>query len=130
MTLNVLIVDDSATMRSMLVKTLQMSGLPLGTVSQASNGKEGLELLDREWVDIVFLDINMPVMSGMEMIESMRKKPELVNTPIIVVSTESSQTRIEEVQSKGVKFIHKPFTPERVREIVQSIVGDPQDASA
>ena len=130
MTLNVLIVDDSATMRSMLVKTLQMSGLPLGTVSQASNGKEGLELLDREWVDIVFLDINMPVLSGMEMIESMRKKPELVNTPIIVVSTESSQTRIEEVQSKGVKFIHKPFTPERVREIVQSIVGDPQDASA
>jgi len=130
MTLNVLIVDDSATMRSMLVKTLQMSGLPLGTVSQASNGKEGLELLDREWVDIVFLDINMPVMSGMEMIESMRKKPELVNTPIIVVSTESSQTRNEEVQSKGVKFIHKPFTPERVREIVQSIVGDPQDASA
>ena len=128
MALNVLVVDDSATMRSMVTRTLEMTGLPMGKVHQAANGREGLEVLEREWVDIVFVDINMPVMGGMEMIDAVRKKPECAHLPIVVISTESSQTRIEEVQSKGVRFIHKPFTPECVREVMQELTGVLQDA--
>jgi two-component system, chemotaxis family, chemotaxis protein CheY len=128
MALNLLIVDDSATMRQMVSRTLQMSGLPVGTVHQASNGREGLDLLEHEWIDLVFVDINMPVMNGMEMIDAVRAKPAFADLPIVVISTESSETRIEEVRSRGVKFIHKPFTPERVREIVQSMVGVIQNA--
>lgn len=123
MSLNVLLVDDSSTMRAMVARTLAMSGLSLGAVHQASNGREGLDVLDREWVDLVLVDINMPVMNGLEMIGELRRKPELAKLPVIVVSTESSQTRIQQVQAQqGVCFIHKPFTPETVREVIEQLV--------
>ncbi|HOW17862.1 MAG TPA: response regulator [Phycisphaerae bacterium] len=123
MALNVLIVDDSATMRHMVARTLQMSGLALGNVAEATNGREGLDVLEREWIDVIFVDINMPVMGGIEMIDAVRRKPELANLPIVVISTESSQTRIEEVRRRGVRFVHKPFTPECVREVIQDLTG-------
>ncbi|HSW47303.1 MAG TPA: response regulator [Phycisphaerae bacterium] len=130
MALNVLIVDDSATMRSMVARMLTMSGLPVGKVHQAGNGKEGIEMLEREWVDIVFADINMPVLSGLDMIRYIREHPHLDNLPIVVISTESSEERIKEVQRLGVQFIHKPFTPEQVRAVVQSMLGGLPNATA
>jgi two-component system chemotaxis response regulator CheY len=129
MALNVLIVDDSATMRRMVARTLEMSGLALGNVAEAANGREGLEIVDREWIDVLFVDINMPVMGGIEMIDAIRARPELANLPIVVISTESSQTRIEEVRRKGVRFVHKPFTPECVREVIQDLTGVTQHAT-
>ncbi|MBN1491465.1 MAG: response regulator [Phycisphaerae bacterium] len=128
MALNILVVDDSATTRTMVARTLAMGGVPIGQVHQASNGREGLDTLDRERIDIVFVDINMPVMNGIEMIDTLRQKPELAAMPIVVISTESSETRIDEVRRKGVEFIHKPFTPERVHEVMQSLLGEFQHA--
>jgi two-component system chemotaxis response regulator CheY len=127
MGLNILIVDDSSTMRSMVRKTLRMSGIPINGLYDAENGKEGLEVLEREHIDMVMLDINMPVMGGLEMVDRMRNNPDLENVPIVVVSTESSSTRIEEIQEKGLVFIHKPFRPEKVREIISNLIGDYQN---
>jgi len=128
MPLNLLIVDDSATMRRMVSRTLQMSGLPVGQIHEAANGREGLDALERVSVDVVFVDINMPVMNGMEMIDAVRKDPRWAHLPVVVISTESSETRIEDVRRRGVQFIHKPFTPERVREVVQSLLKETQHA--
>ena len=61
MSLNVLIVDDSAVMRSMLAKTLHVAGVDIGEIHQASNGQEGMEVLGERWIDLVLVDINMPV---------------------------------------------------------------------
>lgn len=69
MALNVLVVDDSAVMRGIIIKTLRLSGLPLSDVHQAANGEEGLKMLDQHWVDLVMVDINMPVMNGEEMLD-------------------------------------------------------------
>jgi two-component system chemotaxis response regulator CheY len=123
MSLNVLIVDDSAVMRAMILKTMRMAGLPLGEVYQAANGQEGLEALDAHWIDLVIADINMPVMNGEEMIKSLRQNPDTSQTPVVVVSTEGSQTRIERLNRMGVKFVHKPFTPEIIRDTVMEITG-------
>lgn len=123
MSLNVLVVDDSGVARTMIAKTLQLAGLPLGEVHQAANGQEGLAQLEKHWVDVVFVDINMPVMNGEEMIERIRANPAWQDLPLVVVSTEGSQTRIERLQQKGAKFVHKPFTPETVRELVQEMTG-------
>ena len=123
MPLNVLIVDDSSVMRAMIIKTIRMSGLDLGEVYQAGNGQEGLDAARDNWVDLVVADINMPVMNGEEMIDQMRSDPDLADLPTIVISTEGSVTRIERLESKGVKFIHKPFTPEIIRDSIQALTG-------
>jgi len=123
MALNILVVDDSIVMRAMIIKSLHMADLPLGEVHQASNGKEGLEFLEEHWINLVLVDINMPVMNGEEMVTALREKPETRDLPVIVVSTEGSQTRIERLEGKGAIFIHKPFTPETVREVVARITG-------
>ncbi len=68
MALNVLVLDDSAVMRAIIIKTLKLTGLPLGGIHEAANGKEGLEVLDANWVDLALVDINMPVMTGEEFI--------------------------------------------------------------
>jgi len=123
MALNVLVVDDSAVMRSMVIKVLKMSGVPLGELREAANGQEGLEVLGEHWIDLVIVDINMPVMTGEEMVDRIRSIPEYLDLPVIVVSTEGSQTRIEKLIEKGVKFIHKPFAPETIREAIKDLTG-------
>ena len=118
MGINILIVDDSSVMRTMILKTLRMSGLSLGDVYGASNGVEGLEILGRQWTDLVILDINMPVMNGEEMMIRMKANPETRDIPVIVISTEGSKTRIEDLEKMGAKFIRKPFTPEIIRDTI------------
>jgi len=123
MAINILIVDDSAVMRAMILKTMRMTDLPLGETYQAANGQEGLDVLNQHWIDLVVVDINMPVMGGEEMIDRMQENPDTKEIPIVVVSTEGSKTRIERLQHKGAKFIHKPFSPEIIRDTVRDITG-------
>jgi two-component system chemotaxis response regulator CheY len=124
MNLNVLVVDDSETVRLIIAKALRIAEVPISAIHEASNGKEALEILEKNWIDIVLTDINMPVMSGIEMIEKMFKDGLLKTIPVIVVSTEGSTTRIEEFKSMGIKaFIHKPFTPEIIKSVVLDVLG-------
>ena len=123
MEFNVLVVDDSAVMRAMVIKTLRLSGLALGEIYQASNGQEGLLVLDNKWIDLLLVDINMPIMNGEEMIDRIRSNPEYANLAIVVVSTESSETRINAYAKKGAGFVHKPFTPETLKQEVMQITG-------
>lgn len=123
MSFNILIVDDSAAMRSIIGKTLRLSGLPLGEIHQAKNGAEALEVLEENWVDLALVDINMPIMDGITLINRVRANPDTEDLSIIVVSTESSETQIASLLEKGVEFIHKPFTPETLRETVFGITG-------
>jgi two-component system, chemotaxis family, chemotaxis protein CheY len=122
MAINVLIVDDSAVMRAMILKSLRMTGLELGDTYQAANGQEGLDLLNGNWIDLVIADINMPVMNGEEMIDRMRESPETADIPIVVISTEGSKARLERLEQKGAAFIHKPFTPEKIRDTIKTLM--------
>ena len=125
MSLNVLVVDDSQTVRAVVAKTLRLTGAPIGEIFMAENGVEGLEVLRNQWVDLVLSDINMPIMGGVEMIERMKQDNVLKTIPVVVVSTEGSKTRMDELISKGVRaYIRKPFTPEAIRGIIDEIVGE------
>jgi len=123
MSLNVLVVDDSSVVRAMIIKTLHMADIPTGEILQAANGREGLDILESHSVDLLYADTNMPVMNGEEMIEQIRANPNWQDTAIIVVATEGSQTRIERLREYGAEFVHKPFSPEMIREMVQAITG-------
>ena len=124
MAVNILIVDDSGVMRSMIAKTIRLSGLALGEIHQAGNGQEGLDVLSQSWIDLVIADINMPVMNGEEMIDRMLEDPDLQDVPIVVVSTEGSKTRVKRLQNKAIRFIHKPFTPEAIRDTIKDFLGE------
>ena len=112
-----MIVDDSATMRKIVMRTVKMSGLDFDRTEEAGNGVEALEKLGAGSVDIMLCDVNMPEMSGTELVKEVRKLPDCESTKIIMVSTESSQELIDGVMADGANgFITKPFTPEKFQE--------------
>jgi two-component system, chemotaxis family, chemotaxis protein CheY len=126
MAYNILIVDDSKTIRSILVKTLRLTNLEINQIFEAANGKEGLECLQGNWIDLVLTDLNMPVMTGIELVNAMEADGLLKNIPVIVVSTDGSTTRIDELKSKGVReYIRKPFTPEAIGSIIDKVMEVP-----
>ncbi len=121
---NILVVDDSKTVRSMIRKTLDLGGVAVGALREAANGREALEILRAEWIDLVFADINMPVMTGLEMVERMGQEGLLATVPVVIVTTEGSATRVEQLKAKGIRaYVRKPFTPELLRGVVEEVLG-------
>ena len=126
MSLNVLVVDDSDVVRAVIRKTFRLAKIPFDKLFEAANGKEALDILGGNRVDLIFADINMPVMSGIEMIEKMSEDGLLKTIPVVVVSTEGSATRMGQLKQKGVcAYIRKPFTPEAIRNVVGDVTGVP-----
>ena len=115
--MRVLLIDDSSTMRKIQKRALGEIGIT--DIEEAENGLVGLEKLKADGFNysFVMLDMNMPEMSGTELVKEVRKLPECENTKIIMVSTESSQELIDGVMADGANgFITKPFTPEKFQE--------------
>jgi len=124
MAYSILIVDDSNTVRAAILKTLKMTRLPFEKIMQASDGAEALTLLNQHWFDIVLSDIHMPHMDGVCLVEHMNRDPALSSTPVIIISTEGSQTRIEQLKKKGISgYLRKPFTPEAIRDAIVEVLG-------
>jgi two-component system chemotaxis response regulator CheY len=127
MAVNVLIVDDSPAMRSLIGRILQLSGLELGSRFEAGNGHEALSVLKQEWVDVILTDINMPGMNGEQLMEALEGDDELKSVPVIVVSTDGTDARIHRLCSMGARgYIRKPFRPETLRNEVQKVLGGGQ----
>ncbi len=124
MSYTILIADDSAIVRTMVKKAVAMAGLDVGQVHEAANGKEALAVLGRTWIDVVFADINMPEMTGTELVRHMKADPALASTPVVIVSSEQSQIRIDELKAWGARaYLKKPFRPEQFREVVENLLG-------
>ncbi len=108
--INILIVDDSSTMRKLIKKSLESIGYGKN-IQEASNGLEGLKLIEKdESINCVFLDINMPIMSGFEMLHQLKEKEIYDRVDVILASTEIltlGESYIDELNVTGV--IPKPF---------------------
>ena len=126
--INVLVVDDSETVRNIIIKVLGLSGVETQRIHEAGNGQEGLEVLCAESIDLVFSDINMPVMNGPEMIDRMKADEGFKGIPVVVVTTDGSLRRMADLKEKGVNaIIRKPFTPEQIRNVVQKVLRGGDD---
>ena len=124
MSCNLLIVDDSPILRAAIKKVVKLAGLEEDRIFEAGNGKEALELMSTIWVDMVLLDLNMPVMNGEEFAQELRKQPELEDVAVVVVSTESNEDRLNRMRDLGVvEVLHKPFEPEDLRKIIVHNLG-------
>jgi two-component system chemotaxis response regulator CheY len=117
----VLAVDDSVSMRQMVTFTLQRAGYQ---VIQAGDGVEALAKAKVRPVNLVLTDQNMPKMDGLTLIASLRRLQEYRGTPILVLTTESS----DEMKAKGraagaTGWLVKPFDPKRLVEVVRKVIG-------
>lgn len=125
MAFNVLIVDDSSSMRAVIKKTIRVSGFNVGQYLEASNGAEALDVLSREWVDLVLTDINMPRMDGLELIREMKNDELFRSIPVVMVTTEGSETRVKESMELGARgYIKKPFKPQQIKAMLGDIMGE------
>ena len=120
MSLDVLVVDDSPVMRRMVRRNLDLTGFELGEVREAKNGRDALDQLGEACVDLALVDVNMPVMNGIELIHAMKADARRCSVPVVVVSSEASAQRREEFTALGVGYVRKPFTPE---DLVEAVIG-------
>lgn len=123
MAFNILVVDDSSVMRSLIIQTIKLSSIKSGDIFEASNGEEGLQILKNNWLDLAVIDLNMPKMDGMELLNYIRTDPQNVDLSIIMVTTESHPNRIKLIKNQNTTFVHKPFTPEHLKEEINSLMN-------
>jgi len=124
MNCNLLIVDDSPVLRTAIKKVVRLAGLADDHIFEAGNGQEALEILETVWIDLVLLDLNMPVMDGEQFAEELSKRPDLSDVAVVIVSTESNQDRLDRMRALGVSdSLRKPFEPEDLRRIVTTRLG-------
>lgn len=133
MSLNVLIVDDSKTIRLMIKKALTMVVPDLGEVLEAGDGFAALAAIASftdHSVDLILADINMPRMNGVELVKKLKANAEMSEVPIVMITSEGSQDRLEELTECGVAgYIRKPFRAEKLREVLQEIVEVGDDSN-
>ena len=124
MSFNVLVVDDSNSMRAVIKKVVTISGFKMDNCLEAGNGREAMELLADNWVDVIISDINMPEVNGLELLELLAKNDTLKEIPVIMITTEGSDQRMKEAFSRGAKgFIKKPFLPEEIKKVLYEVIG-------
>jgi len=116
---NVLLVDDSSTMRKIISRSLRQAGLDFGEIYEAADGQEALAVLEKETIDIVLSDINMPVMNGIEFLREKNNRPGIKGIPVFMISTETGEDVIGEAKILGaIGALKKPFTPDKVNEVL------------
>jgi two-component system, chemotaxis family, chemotaxis protein CheY len=119
---NILIVDDSAMMRTMIKRVAGLAGTPIGTIFEAGNGREALAILEQHPVQLVFTDLNMPVMTGTELLREMQARDHWRDIVRVVISTDGSDSRRDEVRNLSVAvYVEKPFRPEEMRDVLTSL---------
>ncbi len=121
---HVLIVDDSPILRSAIKKVVRLAGVPEERVFEAGNGREALDVLSSVWVDLVLLDLNMPVMDGEAFAKELREHADLSDVAVVIVSTEANRARLDRMREYGVRHtLRKPFEPEELCRLISEVLG-------
>jgi two-component system, chemotaxis family, chemotaxis protein CheY len=120
MSKSALVVDDSTSMRQMVAYTLQTAGF---STSEAENGVAALSVSQSKSFDLVVTDLNMPEMDGITLVKELRKRSEFKFTPILLLTTESQDSKKQEGKSAGATgWLVKPFNPDALLSTVQKVV--------
>ena len=127
MSLNVLIVDDSAPIRKILERVLRHANLALGDVQEAGDGRQALAKLASQpsghQIGLVISEINMPNMDGLELLAALKSDDRWKALPVVMVTTEGGQEKvIQAIQLGAAGYIRKPFTAEKINEKLSGIV--------
>lgn len=119
--MKVLIVDDFATMRKIVRNILKQIGFT--NMIEAENGKAALKALKKDSVDLVLCDWNMPEMSGIDLLKTLKSDDELKDIPFVMVTAEAQKDNIIEAVGAGINsYIVKPFTAETISKKLKAIL--------
>jgi len=120
--MRILIVDDSAMMRALIKRIVNLTNVPVEQVLEASNGAEALALLESHDVHLLLTDINMPVMNGAELLRAIARNDRWRNLTRVIISTDGSTARREEAADLDVTcYLEKPFSPEVLRDVFHDV---------
>ncbi len=120
---NAMIVDDSGVMRKIVMRNLRNTGVAFDKIFEAGDGMEGLKVLEGNEISVIFSDINMPNMGGLEMLKEIEAKYDTKKIKIIMVTTDGAEETISEAMAHGADgYIKKPFTPEQMVEYLQDML--------
>jgi two-component system chemotaxis response regulator CheY len=122
--LSILIVEDCIVMQGVIKKILIMSGLPIERIEIAKNGNEGIKHLKNQMFNLILIDINMPEMNGIQMIEELKEIPELRDIPILIVSADAQRREKKLFEKSSYNFIKKPFAPEELKKKVLQTISN------
>ena len=123
--MKVLIVDDSNTMRRVLNMGISKTVTDIDfEILEAKDGKEGLEVVRaNKDIDYIFLDVNMPVMKGDEMLKILRDDPEIKHIKVIMQTTEGVREKVAQLTKMGISgYLLKPYTQEIIVALMQKLV--------
>jgi two-component system chemotaxis response regulator CheY len=117
----VLIVEDSPTMRQLISFALKrLRGI---RIVEANDGVDGLKKLSAEKFDLIFTDINMPIMDGLKLVSLVRNDANYKSTPIVVITTEGAQEDRERALALGANdYITKPIQPNRILDVARALL--------
>jgi len=113
----VLVVDDSAVMRKIIKKNIAESGMTVDEFVDAGDGKQALEAVSKNEIDLILCDWNMPNMSGIEFVKALSSLGLPKKIPVVMVTTEGSDAKMAEAKASGAAgYLTKPFTPDQLRD--------------
>jgi two-component system chemotaxis response regulator CheY len=120
--INILIVEDSPTMRQLISFALKrIRGV---RIVEAGDGVDGLKKISVEKFDLIFTDINMPVMDGLKLISLVREDPKQKGVPIVVITTEGAQEDRQRALALGANdYITKPIQPNRILDVARQLLN-------
>jgi two-component system chemotaxis response regulator CheY len=119
-----LTIDDSATVRKIVIRTLEQAGYEGSEFLEAADGEEGLEQVAKAGeIDLVICDVNMPNVDGLEFLRALRADSASAHIPVLMVTTESSRSAIAEAMEIGANaYVVKPFTPEILQSAISGLL--------
>jgi two-component system, chemotaxis family, chemotaxis protein CheY len=117
----VLVVDDSSTVRQQVSMALQQAGF---AVAEAGDGIDGLAMIDKGGIAMVICDVNMPRMSGLDMLEHMKDDQRRAGIPVVMLTTEGQPALVDRAKKAGAKgWIVKPFKADLMIAAVKKLTG-------
>lgn len=121
----ILVVDDSATMRKIIMRVLRQAEISVEEILEAANGVEGLSKLSSDPdIDMILSDVNMPEMNGIEFVKAIRGHHSKEEMPVVMITTEGGETMVQTAMESGANgYVTKPFTPDSIRQALAEFAG-------
>lgn len=121
---NILIVDDSSTIRKIIIRCITHTDIPVGSLFEAGNGEEALEIMNQQPIHLILTDINMPKMNGLELLAKLKADDRWKDLPVLLITTEGRVDTVLEAANKGAAgYVKKPFTAGDIQAKIEPLLN-------